>query len=68
MSSVRSGRAHQGARGDQPIVRAQTHGGTLDADEHTAKIGAPLFETEDLKRAVKSFLEQGPGKAEFRGT
>jgi enoyl-CoA hydratase len=49
------------------IVRAQTDGGTLNADEHTGSIGAPLFETEDLKQAVKTFLEQGPGKAEFRG-
>jgi enoyl-CoA hydratase len=49
------------------IVRAQTDGGTLSADEHTGNIGAPLFETEDLKQAVKTFLEQGPGKAEFRG-
>jgi enoyl-CoA hydratase len=49
------------------IVRTQIDGGTLDADEHTGNIGAPLFETDDLKRAVKTFLEQGPGKAEFRG-
>jgi enoyl-CoA hydratase/carnithine racemase len=49
------------------IVRTQIDGGTLDADEHTGNIGAPLFETDDLKRAVKTFLEHGPGKAEFRG-
>ena len=26
-----------------------------------------LFATEDLRNAVRSFLEQGPGKAEFEG-
>ena len=49
------------------IVRAQTDHGTAGADERTADIAAPLFETEDLRRAVKTFLEQGPGNAEFRG-
>jgi enoyl-CoA hydratase/carnithine racemase len=49
------------------IVRAQVEGGTMAADEHTANFGAPLFETEDLRRAVETFLEQGPGKAEFHG-
>jgi enoyl-CoA hydratase/carnithine racemase len=28
---------------------------------------APLFETEDLRGAVKSFLSEGPGKATFGG-
>jgi enoyl-CoA hydratase len=32
-----------------------------------AEIGAPLFATEDLKNAVESFLEHGPGKATFEG-
>ena len=49
------------------IVRCQTDAGTLVADDHTANIGAPLFETEDLKGAVKTFLSEGPGKATFRG-
>ena len=49
------------------IVRAQIDHGTTGADERTAEIAAPLFETEDLRRAVKTFLEQGPGNAEFRG-
>jgi hypothetical protein len=33
----------------------------------TAEIGAPLFETEHLRRAVESFLADGPGKASFEG-
>ena len=31
------------------------------------EIGAPVFGTEDLQRAVESFLENGPGHAEFEG-
>jgi enoyl-CoA hydratase len=50
------------------IVRAFLENGVRGADEVTAQIGAPLFETEDLKRAVESFLSEGPGKASFDGT
>ncbi len=49
------------------IVRAQTDEGTRGADARTADIGAPLFETEDLREAVKTFLSEGPGNATFRG-
>ena len=49
------------------IVRAQTDEGTRGADAATADIAAPLFETEDLKGAVRSFLDEGPGKATFSG-
>jgi enoyl-CoA hydratase/carnithine racemase len=49
------------------IVRAQVDGGTRAADAVTPREAATLFETEDLKRAVKTFLAQGPGKATFTG-
>lgn len=49
------------------IVRAFLEHGVRGADERTADIGAPLFETSDLQDAVESFLEQGPGKAGFEG-
>ncbi len=49
------------------IVRAQLEHGVRGADERTAAIGAPLFETEDLQGAVRSFLSEGPGKASFTG-
>lgn len=49
------------------IVRAQTDEGTHAADRLTPGIAAPLFETEDLKGAVETFLREGPGKAEFQG-
>ena len=49
------------------IVRAQVDGGTRAADEVTPAEAERLFETEDLKRAVKTFLAEGPGKATFTG-
>jgi enoyl-CoA hydratase len=49
------------------MVRAFLEHGTRGADERIGEIAAPLFETEDLQRAVKSFLEEGPGKATFEG-
>ena len=49
------------------IVRAFVERGVRGADDQTAAIGAPLFETEDLKGAVRSFLAEGPGKAGFTG-
>ena len=49
------------------IVRAFLEGGVRGADDATAETGAPLFETDDLRGAVDSFLTEGPGKASFRG-
>jgi enoyl-CoA hydratase len=49
------------------IVRAVLDEGVRGADDRAAEFGAPLFGTEDLQAAVKSFLDQGPGKASFRG-
>ena len=49
------------------IIRAYLEGGVDKADRETPKVAASLFETEDLKNAVRSFLEQGPGNATFGG-
>jgi enoyl-CoA hydratase len=49
------------------IVRAYLENGVRGADAVTAEIGAPLFETDDLRGAVESFLSEGPGKASFEG-
>jgi enoyl-CoA hydratase len=49
------------------IVRAQADHGTRGADERTASLTSHLFETEDARGAIASFLEQGPGKATFEG-
>ena len=57
-------RAHHATK---RVVRTFLEDGVRGADERTAPIGAPLFETEDLRRAVEAFLEQGPGNASFEG-
>jgi enoyl-CoA hydratase/carnithine racemase len=49
------------------VVRAYLEGGVDRADEVVPGLVGSLFETEDLKRAVKSFLSEGPGKATFEG-
>ena len=37
------------------------------ADDRTAESTSHLFETADSRRAVESFLQDGPGKADFTG-
>ncbi|MGB3097874.1 MAG: enoyl-CoA hydratase/isomerase family protein [Solirubrobacterales bacterium] len=49
------------------IIRAYLDGGIEAADTITPEVAAPLFDSEDLKGAVKSFLTDGPGKATFEG-
>jgi enoyl-CoA hydratase/carnithine racemase len=49
------------------IVRAYLEGGVEEADRVTPDVAGGLFETDDLQRAVRSFLSEGPGKATFRG-
>ena len=49
------------------IVRAYLRGGVEEADRETAEAAGSLFETEDLRNAVKSFLDEGPGNATFEG-
>jgi enoyl-CoA hydratase len=49
------------------VVRAFLDEGVRGADAATTEIVPPLFATEDLRRAVLTFLEQGPGKATFEG-
>ena len=56
--------AHQATK---RIVRAAVDEGVRAADGRTAEIAAPLFETQDLQRAVQEFLTQGPGHATFEG-
>ncbi len=48
------------------IVRAFEEGGVRRADEAVPETSAALFATEDLKGAVRSFLEHGPGHAVYR--
>jgi enoyl-CoA hydratase len=49
------------------MVRAYQQHGVRGADDRVGEIAAPLFATEDLQNAVRSFLEEGPGKASFEG-
>jgi enoyl-CoA hydratase/carnithine racemase len=49
------------------VVRAQADFGTRGADERTAALTSHLFETQDSRAAVRSFLQHGPGKATFTG-
>ena len=49
------------------LVRTYLDHGIAGADAATADIAGPLFDTADLKNAVRSFLEDGPGNATYEG-
>lgn len=49
------------------IVRLAARDGVDAADEATPELSSTLFETKDLKGAVRSFLQDGPGNAIFDG-
>jgi enoyl-CoA hydratase len=57
-------RAHAATKA---IVRAQKEGGARAADAIVGEVSGALFATEDLKNAVRSFLEDGPGQATYQG-
>jgi enoyl-CoA hydratase len=57
-------RAHAATKA---IVRAQVEGGARAADERVPEVAGGLFATEDLRGAVRSFLENGPGHATYHG-
>jgi len=49
------------------LVREQRDAGARAADALVPEVGGALFGTEDLRNAVASFLEDGPGKATYEG-
>jgi enoyl-CoA hydratase/carnithine racemase len=49
------------------ILRRYREGGIPAADEAVRRDAGELFATADLQNAVKTFLEKGPGYAEFEG-
>jgi len=49
------------------IVRACLDGGVRAADAAVPELAGGLFGSEDLKAAVRSFLDRGPGHATFSG-
>jgi enoyl-CoA hydratase len=57
-------RAHAATKA---IVREACEGGARAADELVPELAGALFRTEDLKGAVRSFLEHGPGHATYEG-
>ncbi len=57
-------RAHAATKA---IVRAQKEGGARAADAIVPAVAGDLFGTEDLQRAVRSFLTDGPGNATYEG-
>lgn len=57
-------RAHAATKA---IVRAAREGGARAADRLVPQLAGDLFATEDLKGAVRSFLEHGPGHATYEG-
>ena len=66
--------AHDLARGPtlahaatKRVIRNYLEGGVELANDRVGRVAGELFETEDLQAAVRSFLEQGPGKATFHG-
>jgi enoyl-CoA hydratase/carnithine racemase len=57
-------RAHAGTK---EILRAFLHGGVDEANAVTPRVAGELWETEDLRGGVESFLADGPGHADFAG-
>jgi enoyl-CoA hydratase/carnithine racemase len=49
------------------MVRAFLDHGVRGADDRIGDIAASLFATDDLQKAVDTFLAEGPGKATFEG-
>ena len=49
------------------VLRRFREGGIPAADDAIREDAGELFGTEDLQRAVRTFLEKGPGHAEFEG-
>jgi len=49
------------------LVATAVRDGVRAADELTPSLSGALFATEDLRGAIRSFLDEGPGKASYTG-
>jgi enoyl-CoA hydratase/carnithine racemase len=49
------------------VLRAYAQGGVDAADRATPPAAAALFDTQDLRNGIESFLRDGPGRAAFSG-
>jgi hypothetical protein len=59
--------APRGGRSPAASTCTSSTGGVAAADDAVRADAGKLFATEDLQRAVKTFLAKGPGHAEFEG-
>jgi enoyl-CoA hydratase/carnithine racemase len=50
------------------VIQDYVEGGIEQANDRVGEVAGALFATRDLQAAVRTFLEQGPGKATFQGT
>ena len=50
------------------VIRDFQEGGVELANGRVAAVAGDLFDTQDLRQAVDSFLTEGPGKATFSGS
>jgi enoyl-CoA hydratase len=57
-------RAHAATK---QLVSTAANEGVRAADALVPAVSAPLFDTEDLRNAVSSFLKDGPGRATYEG-
>lgn len=57
-------RAHAATK---QVMAAYEDGGVPAANRVVTAIAASLYETEDLRGGIRSFLTEGPGKASFTG-
>ena len=57
-------RAHAATK---QVIRDFRQGGIELANDRMGRVAGELFDTEDLRGAVRTFLEQGPGQATFSG-
>lgn len=49
------------------LIRAYTTGGVMGADSLLTDAAVGLFDTEDARGGIESFLTSGPGHAAFAG-
>jgi enoyl-CoA hydratase/carnithine racemase len=57
-------RAHAATKA---VLRAYLEGGVEKANDDVGRIAGELWNTDDLREGVRSFLADGPGKARFSG-
>lgn len=57
-------RAHAATK---DVLQAFVEGGVPAANQAVPAIAAALFDTDDLRNALRSFLAEGPGHATFQG-